>query len=170
MINRKDLLSVFLSITVLTVPAATYAQEHDNKTEAGHGEELHNSLELFLGATHSDGENNFSIGGIYEHRFNHALGMGGTAEYTPDEGTWVLVVPFFVHPVEPWRLTIGPGVEMHGGEEEFLFRLGGSYEFVSENWAIAPEVNFDLVDGDVIVVFGVGIRWKHRLIPALKGL
>ena len=170
MIDRKNLLSVFLSIAVLIAPASAFAQEHDDEIDTGHGEELHNSLELFLGATRSDGDNNFSVGAIYEHRFNHARGMGGVAEYTPEEGTWVLVVPFFVHPVEPWRLNIGPGVEMHGGEKEFLFRLGGSYEFVQKNWAVAPEVNFDLVDGDVNVVFGFGIRWKHRLIRALEGL
>ena len=171
MINHVGFLSVLLALTGLAASVESYGQEHDEEAEHGeHHEYLKNSLELFLGATHSDDDTNFSIGTIYEHRVNETFGWGGVTEYTPDEGSWVLAVPFFIHPAEPWRVNIAPGVEMEGGEKNFLLRLGGSYEFESNNWAIAPEINFDLVDGDVNVVVGFGIRWKHRLIPVLRGM
>ncbi len=155
----------------LIASGKSFVQGHeDGSPQEEHGEYLLNSLELFLGGTYSDDDFNFSIGSIYEHRINESFGWGGVAEYTPEESSWVLVVPFFVHPSEPVRLTFAPGVELEGSDSNFLLRVGGSYEFEKNGWAIAPEINFDLIDGDVNVVVGFGIRWKHRLIPALQGM
>ena len=100
MIVTRNLVSAFLTTTMLVASAASYGQEHDENAEHGaHHEYLQNSIELFLGATHSDNDTNFSIGSIYEHRINETFGWGGIAEYTADEGNWLLVVPFsFIRP------------------------------------------------------------------------
>ena len=48
-----------------------------------------------------------------------------------------------------------PGFEHEDGENEFLVRLGNSYEFELGSWTLAPELSFDFVDGDVKTVFGL---------------
>jgi hypothetical protein len=40
-----------------------------------------------------------------------------------------------------------------------LARVGTSYEFEIGEWTLAPEVNFDFVDGDTAFVAGVSLGW-----------
>jgi hypothetical protein len=128
-------------------------------------EELHpeseapNLVELFVGVTHDDSDNELSVGATYERRLSAGFGVGGIGEYTADR-EFVLAVPFFWHPVEPWRFLVAPGTEIEDGDHEFLVRLGGSYEIEFSDWSLSPEVNLDFVDSDVVIVVGASFGWK----------
>jgi hypothetical protein len=141
-----------LSFFVLTFTGAVSAQEVNAAAEFAK-----NSLELFLGGTYAEDEGtNFSIGLGYERRFGEKFGVGGLVEYTNGSGReWVFAVPFYFHTTESWKVYLAPGLENEDGENEFLVRLGSSYEFDMGGWSMAPELNFDFVDGDVKPVFGV---------------
>ena len=144
-----------LSFFVLTFTGAVSAQEVN---EAAEFEK--NSLELFLGGTYADDEGtNFSIGLAYERRLGEKIGLGGLIEYT--EGReWVLAAPVFFHPTEAWKIFVAPGVEHEDGENEFLVRLGSSYEFDMGSWTLAPELSFDFVDSEVKTVFGLNFGFE----------
>jgi hypothetical protein len=116
-------------------------------------------IELFVGLTRDDSNNEFSIGTTYEHRLSEGFGVGGIGEYTVDR-EFVIAVPFFWHPVEPWRFLVAPGTEIDDGDHEFLLRVGGSYEIEFTGWSLSPEVNLDFVDSDIVIVVGVSFGWK----------
>lgn len=143
-------LPALLTLFAAAVPAAE---------EGGAGDFAPNLVEVFVGVTFDDGDGEPSLGGTYERRFNADFGAGGIAEYT-DGREWVLAVPFFWHPVEPWRFLIAPGTEIdEGGDGEFLVRVGGSYDIDFTGWSLSPELNLDFVDGDVVLVVGVSFGW-----------
>jgi len=134
-------------------------EAHGAHDESGH---YHlNSVGLFLGGTYEDthhgSESGFAIGFSYERRLSALLGVGGFYEYVGgDFDKWSIGVPLFVHPYHAWRLQLAPGLEHREGEDEFLFRIGVAYDFmISKQWAIAPEVNVDFVDGEEAFVFGL---------------
>ncbi len=78
------------------------AQAQESGTEA----EDRNFIELFVGITHDDGENDPSLGLTYEHRFGR-FGTGFIAEFTKaDRRETVLALPFFWHPADPWRTVV----------------------------------------------------------------
>ena len=103
------------------------------------------------------------------------FGIGAVLEYAGgDLRNTIFVAPFIWKPVGDLFLLAGPGVEFHngrgtsehhafksGGEEDrdetyFLFRLGVGYSFhVGERYAIIPQVNLDLVNGEQVWVGGV---------------
>jgi hypothetical protein len=45
------------------------------------------------------------------------------------------------------------------GENTYLTRVGTSYEFEIGEMTLAPEINFDFVDGDTAFVAGVSLGW-----------
>jgi hypothetical protein len=142
-------LPALLSLIIATSPAAA---------ESAAGDFAPNLVEAFVGATFDDGDGELSLGGTYERRVNADFGIGGMAEYT-DGREWVLAVPFFWHPAEPWRFEVAPGTEIEDGDAEFLVRVGGSYDIDFTGWSLSPELNLDFVDGDVKVVVGVSFGW-----------
>ncbi len=132
------------------------AQAQESGTEA----EDRNFIELFVGITNDDGENDPSLGLTYEHRFGR-FGTGFIAEFTKaDRRETVLALPFFWHPVEPWRTVVAIGTEISDGESSFLARVGGSYEFEFSGWSLSPEVNVDFVDQGTVLVIGASFVWK----------
>lgn len=133
----------------------TAAQAQEIEAEG----ELLNLIEVFAGITVEDSESEISLGATYERRFSDRFGMGVIGEFTEGREI-ILAVPFFWHPVEPWRFLIAPGTEMEDGDHEFLVRVGGSYEFEFSGWSLSPEINLDSVDSDVVVVIGASIGWK----------
>ena len=139
-----------LMLVMLTIPGMASAQDENETVEFEK-----NALELFLGGTYADDDGtSFSTGLAYERRLNEKVGIGGLVEYT--EGReWVLAVPVNFHPTESWKLFLAPGLEREDGENEFMVRLGSSYEFEMGSWTLAPELSFDFVDGDVKTVFGL---------------
>jgi hypothetical protein len=149
--------ALYLAITAPYLLAA-------EQTQAAHSEPGHyhrNSVGLFLGGTYEDthhgSENGFAIGFSYERRLSALLGVGGFYEYVGgDFDKWSIGVPLFIHPYHAWRLQLAPGLEHREGEDEFLFRIGVAYDFmISKQWAIIPEFNVDLVDGEEAFVFGL---------------
>ena len=52
------------------------------------------------------------------------------------------------------------GITHDDGENSFLTRVGGSYEFEFSGWSLSPEVNIDFVDQGTVVVIGASFVWK----------
>jgi hypothetical protein len=118
-------------------------------------EAANNGIEFFLGGTHSeDDDTEFSVGIAYERRLSEKIGLGGLAEHTKSR-EWVLAIPFYFHPTEPWKLFLAPGVEIEDSESDFLVRVGTAYEFDMGSWTLAPELSFDFVDSEVKTIFGL---------------
>jgi len=136
-----------------------FAAEHTDVAHQGHYHR--NMAELFLGNTYEDAdhgsENGFTVGITYERRLSELLGFGGFYEYAAgDFDKWSIGVPLFIHPHEGWRFALAPGLEHRDSDDEFLFRTGVAYEFeLSEQWVMIPEFNFDFVDGEEALVFGI---------------
>jgi hypothetical protein len=134
--------------------------EEAEHSEHGRAHEHRHHLALFLGATHTDEEDEFSIGIDYEYRLKPILGVGGVVEYTGgDLETTVVVAALFIHPYDQWRLVLAPGFENEDGDNEFLFRVGVSYQFPVGRWTISPEFNVDFVDGEENLVYGLSFGW-----------
>ena len=146
--------AVYLTVTSPQLLAAEKMHSAHRDTVHHH----HNMLEIFLGNTNEDrDENGFTVGLVYERRFSELLGIGGFYEYAAgDFDKWSIGIPLFIHPHEGWRFALAPGLEHRDGDDEFLFRTGVAYEFeLSERWVIIPELNIDFVDGEEALAFGV---------------
>jgi len=161
--QKCALIGLMMALLVLLVPVKIPAEE------AGHGSkekglENRHGIELFLGNTHEDGEDGFSVGLSYEYRLNQLFGIGGIVEYVSgDLREWVLAVPLFLHPYKGWQFLVAPGVDIpdNDGDNEFLFRVGAAYEFeIGEKWAITPEFNVDFVDNSEVLVYGLSFGYK----------
>jgi len=120
-----------------------------------------NSIELFVGATFDGGDAEASLGLAYERRLSQDFGLGLMAEYTKGR-EWVLAVPLSWHIAESWKAVVAAGVEMSPDDDEFLARLGASYEFGFGSWSLAPELNVDFAGGEVKTVLGVSFGWEFR--------
>lgn len=117
-----------------------------------------NGMELFGGATFNNSETNASFGLTYERRVTEKFGIGGLVEYTNGR-EWIFAFPFSWRITDPWKVIIAPGWEHEEGENTYLTRIGTSYEFEIGEMTLAPEINFDFVDGDTAVVAGVSLGW-----------
>ncbi len=145
-----------IALAILTCVATMAAQAQESGTEA----EERNFVEVFVGITHDEGENEASLGLTYERKFDR-FGTGFIIEFTKAENReTVLALPFFWHPAEPWRTVVAIGTEISDGDHTFLTRVGGSYEFEFSGWSLSPEVNVDFVDNDTVLVFGASFVWK----------
>jgi len=143
-------------LVFMACAASTTAQAAESGTET----EDRNFIELFAGITLDDGDNTPSLGLTYEHRFGR-FGTGFIAEFTKaDRRDSVLALPFFWHPADPWRTVVAIGTEYNEGENSFLTRVGGSYEFEFSGWSLSPEVNVDFVDQGTVLVIGASFVWK----------
>jgi hypothetical protein len=143
-------------LVFMACAASAAAQAAETDTEA----EYRDFIEIFVGITHDDGENEPSLGVTYEHRFDR-FGTGFIAEFTKaDRRETILAVPFFWHPADPWRTVVAIGTEISDGDNSFLTRVGGSYEFEFSGWSLSPEVNVDFVDEGTVLVIGASFVWK----------
>ena len=142
--------------------AAGTARATDVEVPTSEAVEHRHHLDLFLGNTHTeDDENAFSLGVGYEYRLTQFFGIGVLGEYAiKDIDAWVVGVPLAIHPGAGWRLVVMPGLELHDGDSEFLLRTGVGYEFEVGRYTVMPEFNADFVDDEVNYVFGVGLGVK----------
>ncbi len=103
-------------------------------------------------------ENVGAVGASYEYRFNKLFGLGGFVEYSGGSvDAWSFGVPLYIRPIEEVRLEVAPGFEREEGKTDFLFRVGGAYEFeIAENMALGPELFLDFVDRHVNGIYGLG--------------
>jgi len=119
-----------------------------------------NGIELFVGATLRDGDGEASFGVDYERRMSQDLGLGLMAEYT-DGREWVIAVPVSMHITESWKFVFALGAELGpDDDDEFLQRLGVSYEFGFTGWSLALELNADFAGGETKTVVGLSIGWE----------
>ena len=143
----KALLALAL-ITASLAPAAQAGEEGYKR----------NGFELFAGATFNHSETDASFGLTYERRITEKFGIGGLVEYTNGR-EWVYAVQFSWRITDPWKVVVAPGWEHEEGENTYLTRVGTSYEFKIGEMTLAPEINFDFVDGDTAFVAGVSLGW-----------
>ena len=163
--QKCTMIGLMMVLLVLIVPVKIPAEE------AGHGSkekglEHRHGTELFIGNTHDDGEDGFTVGLGYEYRLNQLLGIGGIVEYAGVDFKELLVIaPLYLHPYKGWLFVVAPGVAIpkkHSVDHvEFLFRVGAAYEFeIGEKWALIPEFNVDFVNNREQLVFGLAFGYK----------
>ena len=151
------LLTGVFSILIVIAPGVCMAEE-----EKGHGVHGPHLLELFLGNTHDEGENDFTIGIGYEYRINQMFGIGVLFEgLRSDVRELIIMVPLYLHPYKGWRFVLAPALELEEEtrDKEYLTRVGVGYEFKVDRWAITPEFNLDFAGRGAVPVFGVSFGY-----------
>jgi len=147
----------------------------DHGTVDHRGREHRNHIGLFLGATYgelaephgtaslADGhgpdagnKNAFTLGIDYHYRLNRLLGVGAFWDHAFGYFRTTVVAPgLFVRPVEQVLILAAPGVELHEGEKEFVFRLGFYYEFHVDQLSLSPTVAVDFLEGKQVLIYGL---------------
>jgi hypothetical protein len=117
---------------------------------------------VFTGTTHTEGENEFTVGADYEYRVPGVsfLGVGGLVDHAGGElDSTVVAAAAFIHFRKRVRLLVAPGIERSHGDNESLVRAGVAYRLRLKRLTISPEFNVDFVDGEEITVYGVSVGW-----------
>jgi len=166
---------LFPALACALHPARVSAQEHNVEATPGehagtvgeNGEHHHkNHVALFVGSTEGeeeDGEKqdrDFTLGIDYERRLSPLLGFGGMADWVVEGNREYLVGPIgFLHPYREAKLFAAPCYQRvrEGGEDNFVFRVGASWDFAIGKYTIGPEIIYDFAEGQDFLVFGVGI-------------
>lgn len=144
-------------IFAMPLQALAAEEEHGEHKESHYHR---NHVGLFLGNTHEEHEDTFTVGLDYEYRFSQYLGIGVLLEYVGEDfREGVGLVPLFIHPYKGFRFIVAPGVKPKKHEEKFLWRVGVGYRFPIGNWAIAPEFNVDFSEGEEGYVYGVSFGY-----------
>jgi len=143
-----------------------------------------NDVGIFLGATDEHGHDTEATLGLeYRRIIANRWAIGGLFDYAGGELRNTILAPSLTWlPVGRLQITAAPGIEFHKGrgntegcgcdphtksedpdpiglfdEDEtfFVFRLGAGWNFpVGQNYAITPQINLDLVDGEKVWVYG----------------
>ena len=154
---RLFVLSVAVFVFTTPIQALATEEKHEEHKESHYHR---NHVGLFLGNTHEEGENEFTIGLDYEYRFSQYVGIGLLGEYVgKPEREGVILVPLFIHPYKGFRFIAAPGIKPKKDEEKFIWRLGIGYRFPIGNWTIAPEFNLDFTEGKTVEVYGVSFGY-----------
>jgi hypothetical protein len=140
--------------TALLLSFGQLGIRHPATAEESHGHK--HDASVFVGGTHTDHDDGFTIGLEYEFRFHQKIGVGVSGEYASlAHDTWVVGMGFVLHPYRGLKFVAMPGAEITNEHEEFLFRLGIGYDIPAGDWAISPRFNVDFVDGEENLVFGI---------------
>lgn len=155
-IRMRIVALIALSVFLIAIdPAAAESEAHEHEYEP-------NMLAAFVGITSEDRRDKGTALGIeYERRLSQSFGIGALAERTfGDLDFWVFAIPLAFH-TGPWKFYVAPGFESVDAtdENEGLIRVGGEYGFEVGRWEIAPQLDIDFVDGDVVLVAGVTFGW-----------
>jgi opacity protein-like surface antigen len=137
--------------------------------------EYRSSFELFVGGVTETEESasGFGVGVEYNYRLSSRWSIGVEAieiSTTDVSRDWLVVFPVYFHITESFGVKAGPGLEgslekSEDGSEsktQFALRLGAGYEFeLGERFTITPEINADLIGGNVTWVYGLsfGLRF-----------
>jgi hypothetical protein len=156
---RLRILVLSVAVFTLAMPLqALAAEEEHEKHKESHYHTNH--LGLFLGNTHEEGEDEFTIGLDYEYRFSQYFGIGAVLEYVGEDAReGVGMGLLFIHPYKGFRFLAGAGVKPKAEETKFIWRLGIGYRFPIGNWTIAPEFNLDFTEGKTVQVYGVSFGY-----------
>jgi hypothetical protein len=153
-----------------TAGGATAPHTESPAEEAeGHGEHEalpQHHLSLVYGAVteskegHED-EHGRAVGIVYQYRFHERWGVGVAVERLSGDHfrETVVAFPVSMHVSDRLRLLTGPGIEFGEEENDWLWRLGASYEFeLGGHWALGPEVAVDFISGGGTTWFaGLGL-------------
>jgi hypothetical protein len=141
---------------------AARAAEPMRARAAAEEERLPNRIGVFAGATDLVEEGASGSYGIeYERRLSELVGVGFTLEFTPvlDERT-VIAPGLMLHAWRASYVEIAPGL-VHDDEDgrHLVLRLGVGWEHeLGGGWSIAPQLNFDWVEGaDDALVIGLAL-------------
>ena len=117
---------------------------------------------IFLGATHAESDTNFTYGIEYEYKFTPQWGVGAVYEDTADghdgDGVEIKLGALYYHPKSYLRVGLGIGEEKIGGKKpktKDVVRLSINYDYHFGDYAIAPLVAVDFIDGEEAWVVGV---------------
>jgi hypothetical protein len=130
-------------------------------TEAtGHGHDgwHRHHASVFVGNT-SDfkGKNAITFGLDYEYRLYRRWGLVALVDHAGDEiDTTVVGAGVMWHPLKGFRLQAAPGLETHGGHEEFVIRFGALYDFRVGSWTLSPCVYVDVLQMKEYLIYGLG--------------
>ena len=156
---RLRILPLSVAVFLLTMPSQVLAAE-EKQEEHKESHYHRNHVGLFLGSTHEEGEDEFTIGLDYEYRFSQYVGIGVLLEYVgEDDREGVGMVPLFLHPYRGFRWVAAAGLKPKAEETKFIWRLGIGYRFPIGNWTIAPEFNLDFTEGNTVEVYGVSFGY-----------
>jgi len=144
-----------------------------------------NDVGIFLGATDEHGhDTEFTWGLEYRRMISKRWAIGGFFDHAGGELRNAILAPSVTWlPVGRLQITAAPGIEFHRGrgstegcgcephtksedpeqiglvdedETYFVFRLGAGWNFpVGQNYAITPQINLDLVEGERVWVYGL---------------
>jgi len=144
-----------LAVTLMLFASVSVAGE-----EGGAGEHHPNHLALFLGTTHAEGEDEFTVGVDFEHRLpkSRFFGVGGFVDHAGGAlDSTIVAAAAFVHFPSKLRLQVAPGIGHAHGDNEPLVLIGLAYEFGWKRLSLSPEYSVDFVDGEQASVYGVAI-------------
>lgn len=155
----------------LILAAPLMGQEHGgDPADTGEHEEHLNAVEVLLGATTETDPTStaFTVGLGYIRRLSPLFSVGVAGEFAGSNTRreWLLFGLGYVRPVGGLSLGTGPGFELTREREEegevietsneLVWRFMAAWEFeVGERYTISPEVNLDLVESEVVWVYGV---------------
>ena len=131
---RLRILPLSVAVFLLTMPSQVLAAE-EKQEEYKESHYHRNHVGLFLGSTHEEGEDEFTIGLDYEYRFSQYVGIGVLLEYVgEDDREGVGMVPLFLHPYRGFRWVAAAGLKPKAEETKFIWRLGIGYRFPIGDW------------------------------------
>ena len=153
-------------------PAAEHeatGEKHEAEAASGesHGEgHLHkHHVALFVGSTEAEehhgekGDPDFTLGFDYERRLSRLFGIGGRLDWVAEGRREVLIGPIgFLHASKGLRLYAAPCYqrEREGCQDNFVLRVGGTWDFHIGRYVIGPHVIYDFGEEHNFLVLGVG--------------
>lgn len=152
--NKLWIIWVFSASLVLSTTAVKAGDSGDDSDEPA------NHLALFLGVTHTEGDNASTIGLDYERRVSERLGVGIVFRdhAAGDIDSTLYAVSFSIHTASPLSFVIAPGIEREDGENSGVLRVGAEYEFeIGSGWSLAPALYFDISEDETKEVLGAAL-------------
>ena len=129
-----------------------HAAEHEHAERGTH------VMDLFLGGTDElRGGDGYTAGLDYGYHLAKTWGVGAFAEFVSGtDRSFATGLMAFYHPVEPWFLGTGPGMEYRDDEWEPMWRVVTSWEIhIDEGLFLAPTLAYDWNDEDGFLVYGL---------------
>ena len=159
-------------------------EEHGEAEGHGARPHHKNDFAVFLGGTDEHGHpTEFTWGLDYKRRVAERWAIGGLFDYAGGLRNAIVAASVTWLPVGGLTLTAAPGIEFHRGRGQsedcgcagveksedpeqtgsfdvdatyFVFRLGVGWGFpIGQSYAIEPQINLDLVEGEKVWVYGV---------------
>lgn len=168
---------------------AEAAEHEEHGDEHGGRHWHTNDVGIFLGATDERGhDTEFTWGLEYRRLIAKRWGLGVLFDYAGGELRNAILAPTLTWlPVGRLQILVAPGIEFHRGrgstedcgcdphaksedpeqiglfdedESYFVFRLGVGWNFaIGQNYAITPQINLDLVEGERVWVYGLAFAY-----------